>query len=86
MELEDKNYYNNYGKYILMQVTVTTKYNINENLNESSSDLNKIIDEMSSLLMLNQVFKARELCASVIEEMKKKKESETIINDLLNRS
>lgn len=69
-----------------MQATLTTQQNLNDNLNGQCPDLNKIIDEMSSLLMLNQVFKARELCASVIEEMKKKKESEIIINDLLNRS
>lgn len=67
--------------------TIVTIQNNNSNsaLNDSNPDLNKIIDEMSSLLMLNQVFKARELCAMAIEEMKKKKESEIIIEDLLNR-
>lgn len=51
--------------------------------NESSNDLNKVIGEMSLLLMLNQVCEAKKVCMHAIEKIRRNREFEERMTDLL---
>lgn len=73
----------NYDKILM----VNTQFNNNKNYPYSDNDLylSEAIEKISTLVMLNQVFEAKEICMQAIEEMKRNREFEDRMTNLLER-